>query len=182
MQRKLWYFALGASALLGPTVGCSQLHSAPPPTAAASPTESAARPAPPDPAPAPVEPPPDPYFVLGPYFDILDCDREGLIDTGQIDEHFTQLFGPLDMDRSRNLTPGEFIHHTQHRSRSRQEAAFKMADKDGDDLVSVNEFLAFYYGMVEAADTNRDGEVDLQELRASDLTRKPAAAAAQAEH
>lgn len=111
--------------------------------------------------------PPTPAMFLEPVFDILDCDRQDMIDRGQVDEHFGQLFAPRDTDRSHTLSLGEFVSGTRGALRKRRELAFGTADQNADGQLTADEFTAHLYGLLDAADSNKDGSVTRQELVAT---------------
>lgn len=103
-------------------------------------------------------------YVLAPIFDILDCDRVGAIDSGQVDEHVFEVFRPNDRDRSRRLSAKEFGRTFTRGGAALRTQLFRQADRNGDEQLTANEYQGHLYAMVELADTNRDGEVTRQEL------------------
>lgn len=162
-----------ALGLLGAATGSSACGGA---QANTSPTRSIADPvaaqqAPPPPAPveASLRVPqtlPTAEVLLGPFFGTLDCDQQGYIDGGQVDEHFSQLFAPYDLDRSRTLTRNEYLAISPPGPlRERREQLFAAGDRDGDGLSSANEYRRHLHEALQTADGDRNGEVTRQELR-----------------
>ena len=46
--------------------------------------------------------------LIGAFFQVLDCDLEGNVELSEIDDHFAQVWGPIDLDRSRALSAREY--------------------------------------------------------------------------
>lgn len=177
MQRKHWYLTVGVGApVMAVAVGISWMmfsmrpgseHDGSTSHASGSTAEG-----------APAKPTvsldgPTAAFVLEPLFDTLDCDRKDAIDDGQIDEHFSQLFAPMDLDQSRSLTLSEFVRSSRTNARPRQEAVFSLADRNGDGLVSALEYGEFLVTMIGLADTDKDGDVTRVELLSHLPTKAP---------
>lgn len=105
-------------------------------------------------------------FVLIPVFDILDCNRADAIDAAQVEEHFSQMFAPLDRDRSRTLSLDEYVGAIRGAERQARERLFARIDVNTDGIASVKEYRNHLFEMIELADTNKDGEVTRAELLA----------------
>lgn len=123
--------------------------------------------APPSPPAGHAAAPPTPAMVLEPVFEILDCDREGLIDRGQVDEHFGQLFAPRDLNRSHTLDVDEYVRGTAGAQRRRFSVAFAAADRDESGELTSDEFIDHLYRLVDQADADGDGSVTVAELVAT---------------
>lgn len=101
---------------------------------------------------------------LVPVFDILDCTDQGFIESGEVDEHFAQVFNPMDRNRSRSLSRSEYLRYGSAETLSLREAAFDGIDTDRDQSVSALEFRSYLFQIIEIADTDGDGEVTREEL------------------
>lgn len=105
-------------------------------------------------------------FLLTPVFDILDCTQQGFIEAGEVDEHLSFMFTPLDRDQSMAITPDEFVLASRSEDRRMQEAVFSLADQNADGRLTVMEYRIRLMSMINSADDNGDGEVTQQELAA----------------
>ena len=101
----------------------------------------------------------DAKSVLNLLFYPLDCDMDGVIDPGEVDEHISQLWLPIDGDRSRTLSPKEYA--MTHRTLDAKSDAVLFADADAnhDGVVGVDEFRAHVKRMIRLLDTDGDREI-----------------------
>jgi Ca2+-binding EF-hand superfamily protein len=89
-------------------------------------------------------------------------DRTGdqKIDREEYNQRMTEVFFFADADKDGNLTIAELTAVVPVDTR-----AFQMADKDRNGKLSLGEFLYSVHIDFTSADTNRDGVIDMQELR-----------------
>lgn len=104
------------------------------------------------------------FILKPPIFNFLDCENDGTIEKGEVDEHFPQVFFIYDKDRSRDLSRSEYVSSTHPEDKALQARIFKLMDSNGDNLVSTTEYRLYFYQIIDSADINSDGEVSLQEL------------------
>lgn len=104
-------------------------------------------------------PPAAAYVDLGESFDLLDEDRDGVIERGEFLRRKTAIFyrALTDLDRDQRLNPGE-INLTPE--------AFADADLDRDGQLSGAEFVQARFMQFEAIDANGDQEITPEEFRA----------------
>lgn len=98
-------------------------------------------------------------------FDRMDCDHNGLIDPGEIDEHFSQVWSPADLDRSRSLSASEFARTHRPLPGPAADALFRAADRDADGRVDADELRAHLRELILRFDGNGDWEVSRADLR-----------------
>jgi Ca2+-binding EF-hand superfamily protein len=111
----------------------------------------------------------------------LDTDHDGFLSAAEVDAFVTARFDRLDLDHKGYLTLGDF-EARQHRalerasdkrriaiekSLPRVEAAYKFLNKAGDGRLTREEYLAASHARFVAADTDKDGKLSLDELRAA---------------
>ncbi|MDB5411318.1 MAG: hypothetical protein JWL84_6230 [Rhodospirillales bacterium] len=112
----------------------------------------------------------------------LDTDHDGFLSAAEIDAFVTTRFDRLDRDAKGYLTLDDF-EARQHRalerattdkrraaierSLPRVEAAYKTLNKSGDGRLTRDEYLAASHARFAAADTDHDGKLSLDELRAA---------------
>jgi Ca2+-binding EF-hand superfamily protein len=89
-------------------------------------------------------------------------DRNGdqKIDREEYNQRMTEVFYFADVDKDGSLTIVELAAVEPVDPR-----AFQNADKDGNGKLSLGEFLYAVHIDFYTADTNRDGAIDMQELR-----------------
>ncbi len=106
--------------------------------------------------------------VLQNLFSALDCDMAGDIDAGEVDDHFGQVWLPVDRDRSRLLDRSEYsrVHHAIPAADSR--ALFADADRNGDDGIDHNEYRAHLQRLLEVLDADANGSVTREEAGFAD--------------
>ena len=102
------------------------------------------------------------HFIQ-PIFSVLDCEKKGEIEQGEVDEHFFELYFFADRDRSRSISAVEFAQSTPHSTPQQNLYLFQRMDTDRNELISVEEYRQFVFAALQVADTNQDGSVDEQE-------------------
>lgn len=111
----------------------------------------------------------------------LDTDKDGKVSLAEVDAFVTKRFDRLDRDHKGYLTLEDFEarpHHALERATTekrrtavekslpRYEAAYKVLNKSGDGHLTKEEYLAASHARFAAADTDKDGKLSLDELRA----------------
>ncbi len=104
------------------------------------------------------------HFIQ-PLFTVLDCERKGEIESGEVDEHFFELYFFTDRDRSRSISLQEYINSVAKSSSEQSTYIFNQMDTDKDALISTREFRDYLITSIEIADANQDGSVTEQEAR-----------------
>ena len=112
----------------------------------------------------------------------LDTDNDGKVSLAEVDVFITKRFDRLDSDHKGYLTLDDFEarqHHALERATTdkrraaaekslpRYEAAYKVLNKAGDGHLTKDEYLAASHARFAAADTDKDGMLSLDELRAA---------------
>ena len=105
----------------------------------------------------------------------LDANDDGVISNGEAARHFESRFIFLDADSDGELTRDEYLRFrpsfwmgdrdSLDRLEKRYEARLKAMDTDNDGKVAKAEYMAFHRKEFLAADTNKDGKVDVWEFR-----------------
>ena len=91
------------------------------------------------------------------------ADRNGdqKIDREEYNQRMTEVFFFADVDKDGNLTIDELA-----AVEPVDPKVFQTADRDGNGKLSLGEFLYAVHIDFTGADTNRDGYIDMQELKA----------------
>jgi Ca2+-binding EF-hand superfamily protein len=84
----------------------------------------------------------------------------GRVDLGEVDEHLSQLWLPIDLDRSQTLQRTEYAMTHRAVSDDVAERLFRDADVNGDGEIDVREFRRHLKRMIRVLDSNGDGEID----------------------
>jgi hypothetical protein len=87
----------------------------------------------------------------------LDTDKDGTVDSGEINKATEALFDRLDTDKDDTLEPKEL----QGRLSKKE---FKDADPDNDGTLTRDEFLNAAGSLLKDADPDKDGTLDAKEL------------------
>ena len=98
------------------------------------------------------------HFIK-PIFSTLDCEGVGVIEAGEVDEHFFNLFFYHDRDRSKTIRQSEFVFSKDSLERQRLAYVFTQMDVDKNSLVSTNEYRDHVISSIDKADINRNGEL-----------------------
>ncbi len=91
---------------------------------------------------------------------VSDKNSDQRIDREEYHRRMTEVFFFIDTDKDGNLTLSE-IQQIEVVDPRR----FEAADRDGNQTLSLNEYLNALYDDFEAADRNSDGMLDIEELR-----------------
>ena len=102
---------------------------------------------------------------MRPIFHTLDCEGVGIIEQGEVDEHFNQIFFFSDRDFSRSISKNEYINTARRNSVAEDEFIFEVMDSDDDGTVSPREYRTHVLWAIDAADANADGELSEDEIR-----------------
>ena len=101
---------------------------------------------------------------LASVFYVMDCTNEGFIDAGEVIEHGSVLFRRIDRDRSGDISRVEYVGAIHKHWAPLRNAYFDHMDADGNDSVSLTDYMAHLTDMVEEADLNRDGDTSWEEI------------------
>jgi Ca2+-binding EF-hand superfamily protein len=112
----------------------------------------------------------------------LDADNDGKLSLAEVDAFVTKRFDRLDTDHKGYVTLDDFEarqHHALERATTdkrrasiekslpRYEAAYKVLNTAGNGHLTKDEYLAASHARFTAADTDKDGKLSLDELRAA---------------
>lgn len=101
---------------------------------------------------------------LSPVFPLLDCEHVGEIETGEVDEHFSQMYFFVDRDMSRSVTEAEFLRSMPRPDPDKDRQIFKLMDTNLDTLVTPMEFRRYSYKAIKQADADNSGSVSRREV------------------
>jgi len=91
---------------------------------------------------------------------LSDKNKDGRIDREEFHQRMTEVFFFADVDKDGHLTFAELVAVA-----NADPEAIKRADRDGNQKLSLYEFMYVIHRDFDAADKNQDGVIDLQELR-----------------
>lgn len=91
---------------------------------------------------------------------VSDKNGDNRIDREEYHQRMTEVFFFMDVDKDGNISISE-IQEVEKIDPQR----FAAADKDGNNTLSIYEFLYALHNDFEAADKNSDGTLDVEELR-----------------
>lgn len=91
---------------------------------------------------------------------LTDKNKDGRIDREEFHQRMTEVFFFADVDRDGQVTFAEFVAVAKV-----DPEAFKKADRDGNEKLSLYEFMYVTHRDFDTADQNQDGVIELQELR-----------------
>jgi hypothetical protein len=97
-------------------------------------------------------------------FNALDCDTNGYVEPSEVDDHFAQLWHPIDIDRSRSLTPREYAKTHKKLDERAAKALFADADANANGEVDVREFGDHLRRMILILDTDGDYEISRDDV------------------
>jgi hypothetical protein len=98
-------------------------------------------------------------YFLTPIFDIIDCESVGVIEDGDVDEHFTSLFFFNDRDQSRYIVESEFVRARSGKTKKQSVEVFQMMDTNSNGQVTPQEYRQFVSYAIKATDTDNNGEL-----------------------
>ena len=104
--------------------------------------------------------------IVRPFFNELDCENLGYVQPGEVDEHVGPIFISFDVNRSRDIDSSEWRSYPYMRDKPLMALSFRVADRDGDNVVSIREFTDYMRQAVAALDSDGDGEVSPAEMDA----------------
>jgi len=87
----------------------------------------------------------------------LDTDKDGTLDSAEINKAAETLFDRLDKDKDETLEPKELQGRLSRKD-------FKAADPDNDGTLTRDEFLSAAGNLFKGADPDNDGTLDAKEL------------------
>ena len=91
---------------------------------------------------------------------LSDKNKDGRIDREEFHQRMTEVFFFADVDKDGLLTFAELVAVA-----NADPEALKRADRDGNQKLTLYEFMYVIHRDFDAADKNQDGVIDLQELR-----------------
>ena len=98
------------------------------------------------------------------YFNELDCENVGYIQTGEADDHFAPIFLSSDVDSSRTLTRTEVINNPFAKNKALLEISFEQMDSNGNGSASPDELRDYLSLSVRQVDSDRNGDIYPEEL------------------
>lgn len=136
-------------------------------------------------APAPVPVPRTDFIAtMDTQFRHMDADKDGIVTRKEI-EDFQQamsfmvidnqrraLFAALDTDHNGVLTPQEFAHLNMPAPKISADADLQQADLDHDGKITLVEWRTAKLRNFDNMDTDKDGVVSVEEMRAAGLIKK----------
>ncbi|MEM1230945.1 MAG: hypothetical protein AAGI15_10440, partial [Pseudomonadota bacterium] len=101
----------------------------------------------------------------------LDCDLDGAVEPDEVDEHFAQVWAPMDRDGSRTLSSTEYwqllgsaVSTQPVAADARVQQLFGDADADANQAIDPAEMRAHLRRLIVLADRNGDYEVTRPEV------------------
>ena len=91
---------------------------------------------------------------------MADKNRDGRLDREEYHQRMTEVFFFIDTDKDGNLTLTEI-----GAAGEIDPERFNAADRNGDQTLSLDEYLNALHQDFDAADKNQDGTLDMEELR-----------------
>ena len=91
---------------------------------------------------------------------LSDKNGDGRIDREEYHQRMTEVFFFIDADKDGNLTLSEISSATEADPKR-----FKACDRDGDQTLSLHEFLFALHNDFDTLDRDKDGTLDMEELR-----------------
>lgn len=102
---------------------------------------------------------------LKPYFNELDCEDLGYVQSGEVDEHLAGVFSSLDRDQSRAVSLKEWQNYPYLKNKPLNEIAFTIADADGNGQVDYRELGDYLVEAIRSLDSDHDDEVYPEDLK-----------------
>jgi hypothetical protein len=99
------------------------------------------------------------------YFNELDCENVGYIQTGEADDHFAPIFLSSDTDSSRTLSRSEVVNNPFAKNKQLLALSFQQMDMDHSGAVSPDELRDYLSHSVQQVDSDRNGDVYPAELK-----------------
>lgn len=103
-------------------------------------------------------------YFLNPLFSTIDCEAQGVIEDGDVDEHFSSLFFYNDRDQSRSILQSEFLRARPKESEADSLFVFTLMDSNGDKIVDPREYRQYISVAIKTADKDNNGELYYEEL------------------
>jgi Ca2+-binding EF-hand superfamily protein len=91
---------------------------------------------------------------------ISDKNHDGRLDREEYDQRMTEVFFLIDTNKDGRLTLAEI-----RAAAEVEPVRFKASDMSGDQTLSLHEYLYALDNDFDAADRNKDGTLDMEELR-----------------
>ena len=98
-------------------------------------------------------------------FEQFDSNQDGLITQAEIDQVLADRVAAFDQDNDGSLNLEEYQALWLDAMRERMVDRFQAHDDDGDAIVTVDEFVESYSGIVRRVDRNDDGQITRDDLR-----------------
>ena len=98
-------------------------------------------------------------------FEQFDSNQDGLITQAEIDQLLADRVAAFDQDNDGSLNLEEYQALWLDAMRERMVDRFQAHDDDGDAIVTVDEFVESYSGIVRRVDRNDDGQITRDDLR-----------------
>ncbi|BFM08738.1 hypothetical protein [Halioxenophilus aromaticivorans] len=109
---------------------------------------------------------------LGLYFNELDCENVGFIQTGEADDHFAPIFLASDTDSSRSLSRQEIVNNPFAKDKALLDITFSEMDANGDGKASPDELRDYLNAGLKRIDSDNNGDVYPNEVAAARTTGK----------
>lgn len=101
--------------------------------------------------------------LIQPMFDTFDCEHVGIVQAGEVDEHYHGYFKAADVDNSRDLTEQEYLRSIYDKNETLDKAIFSQMDSNKDGSVNNKEFRNYVIQAITTADSDHDGDLTEQE-------------------
>ena len=99
-------------------------------------------------------------------FDAVDTNRDGKIDAAEIEAERAARFAAVDRNKDGTIDQAEFEQMVEQRRQQAIQARFQRSDADKSGTLSAAEFDKRSADMLTRLDTDKDGAISLEEMRA----------------